>query len=510
MARKPVKKIQRRIYSGELGGALLFATLLLIVQKGLSGILRIQAAKRERTLFFSNGEILYARCPDGDDRLGFLLQRQGRLTDRQLLRAEKRMRLRRFFHLGTPRFGEILLSQGAIDEEELRQLLSYQVRERVLASFADTTGSFQFVEQDVDRTALDGGALELPTLDLIYQGIRAGVSAAVLKEFYFHVRDLRPQHVARKWDKTPLFLPTQDAFLMSRLEFSPSVEEVVKSSPLGEEPTLRGLFAMFCFDLLQLPGDLKPRLLKFEELEDSVGILDSQEPATGRLVALRPTLESLPLSCEPFSFAANTFRLLWTQVRALNRADGMKVFLVTSSCSQEGKTFVAANLAMAAAENPDFRVLLVDGDLRRPNIHRLFRLPLSPGLADRLTDPNRGKGNLPKISRFGSLHILTAGALVSNPPEIIGSESMRELVQWCRDHYDIVIFDTPPFLPVVDAKIMAELIDGVLVVVREGVSRRDHVKETLGIFDQEQLAGIIYNDSSAMQRQYGDNHYYVR
>lgn len=174
--------------------------------------------------------------------------------------------------------------------------------------------------------------------------------------------------------------------------------------------------------------------------------------------AARPLLVNREVSAA-FGEAFRTFR---TNVRLSLVPHGMRSVVVTSACAGDGKTLVASNLAVALALG-EHRVLLIDADLRRPTLHTAFDIRNGPGLTDFLT----GEGvtpNLIRRTRVPRLHILTAGTLPPNPSELLDSQRFRKFLGQLGKHYDWVILDSPPVMPVTDAMVLAEVATGVIFV----------------------------------------------
>jgi capsular exopolysaccharide synthesis family protein len=210
----------------------------------------------------------------------------------------------------------------------------------------------------------------------------------------------------------------------------------------------------------------------------------------------------------PRSPVAEAYRSLRTNFQFIRKGKKAKVFLITSSTLQEGKTYNVVNLSLSLAQTGE-RVLLVDADLRRPIIHRIFGVEKRPGLAEYilgdydggfwggaeslppagdLLDPDSGMGTWKKVVNditsvmlgefeidellrtpgADNLHIITAGAAPVNPGEIFRSSRFKEFLGQVRDAYDIVIIDTPPVLPVADAYEVAPQVDGVVLVYEAG------------------------------------------
>jgi len=170
-----------------------------------------------------------------------------------------------------------------------------------------------------------------------------------------------------------------------------------------------------------------------------------------------------------------SFRVLRTNLQFVDVDSASKVYVVSSSLPEEGKTTTAANLAITLAQT-GARVVLVETDLRRPKLADYLRLESAVGLTTVLI----GRIDLADaVQHYGDdgLHVLTSGANPPNPAELLQSRGMGDVVARLRQHYEIVLLDAPPLLPVTDAALIASQADGVLVVVRHGSTSRDQLSE---------------------------------
>jgi capsular exopolysaccharide synthesis family protein len=196
------------------------------------------------------------------------------------------------------------------------------------------------------------------------------------------------------------------------------------------------------------------------------------------------------------SIGGEAYRILRTNLLFSSDTQGLRTLVVTSALPQEGKTVIAANLAISFARE-GIRVLLIDADLRRPAMHRLFGVARSPGLAQALANSATVESSIRATSVSG-LSILACGSLPTNPTELIRGTRMRELLETIGASYDLVIIDTPPVLPVADAAIIAAVSDGVLMVVRAGKTSRTLTQEACARLAAvgANLVGTVLNDPS--------------
>lgn len=218
-----------------------------------------------------------------------------------------------------------------------------------------------------------------------------------------------------------------------------------------------------------------------------------------KLASKRPEAVSLVSLLDSSSTIAEQYRTIRTNIQFASSSDNpIKTLVVTSSGPSEGKSTTSANLAIVFA-NAGKRVLLVDGDMRKPTVWRTFRMNNEKGYSTLLTTRDDVKTAIQKTS-IGGFDILTSGPKPPNPSELLGSTRNDEIVKQLKDMYDIVIFDMPPVVTVTDAQIMASKVDGTILVVRDGVSEKEALfkaKDLLQIA-HARILGVIYNgvDSS--------------
>lgn len=175
--------------------------------------------------------------------------------------------------------------------------------------------------------------------------------------------------------------------------------------------------------------------------------------------------------------SAEQYRRLGATLHGLQDERGLKTLMVSSTVPREGKTLTVANLALTLSEAYDFRVLVIDADLRRPSIHEVFGVPNAPGLADVMRD---GTGNVPLIEVAPKLAVLTAGRVSSATPMAeLAHERLPALIKKVSPQFDWILLDTPPTGVFPDARLVAKVADAILFVIGAGLAPYDLVQRAI-------------------------------
>ncbi len=194
---------------------------------------------------------------------------------------------------------------------------------------------------------------------------------------------------------------------------------------------------------------------------------------------LHPSIVTL---LKPHSLEAEQFRLLKNKILFPESGDPPRSIMITSPSPCEGKSFVAANLAVTVARSIDEYVLLMDCDLRSPSLHTLFSFPDLPGLSDHLSH-SRPLPELLRKTFVNKLTLLPAGTVPPNPSELLSSEQMRMLLHEVKSRYTdrYVIIDTPPPTLTSETNAIARVVDGIVIVIRYGKTTRKQVENLIDI-----------------------------
>lgn len=194
---------------------------------------------------------------------------------------------------------------------------------------------------------------------------------------------------------------------------------------------------------------------------------------------------------------------------------GCKTIVISSSAPNEGKTTTTINIAIALSQ-ADQKVLLIDGDLRKPKIHHYFSVPNSPGLTNYLgskvgsgTDKKTDLFSVIHATEFENLSVLCSGSIPPNPAEILGSEPMAEFLEEIGEDFDYIIIDTPPINVVSDALPVIRESDGVVLVVRSNQSTHPEIQRAISAleFIDAKILGFVVNFADTSRTKYGYGKY---
>jgi capsular exopolysaccharide synthesis family protein len=248
------------------------------------------------------------------------------------------------------------------------------------------------------------------------------------------------------------------------------------------------------------------------EVTESRGTIDTKnalEIEKARSVMVQPPVTSrLVAWTTPNSLGAEKFRALAVRLDDMRRHHQINSLQVTSSVINEGKSFVAANLAITLAKYSGSKTLLIEGDLHRPTLASLLGLKDLQGLSEWWS------GQSQDISRFlvrltgTALWFLPAGKACDRPSEILRSARLAEAFAQFAGRFDWIVVDSTPMLPVIDANLWSRLVDGTLLVVREGVAPLKALKNGLQSLDNPKLIGVVINEASEFDQVDYDGQYY--
>ncbi len=283
--------------------------------------------------------------------------------------------------------------------------------------------------------------------------------------------------------------------------------------PYRPKPFLNILTALF----LGVVGGVSLAFF-LEYLDSSIKIPEDIEVGLGlELLGIIPSASGgkkgqgrIFISKSQHSPAAESIRALRTALLFRLRAvEGARTILITSPNPEEGKSTIAVNLAAAFHQN-HLKVLIIDADLRKPRLHKIFETPAQPGLTDILEGQISFKETVVSNPLDMGMDFLPAGTPSHHPTEILGTRAMREMLKKLRQEYDIILMDSPPYLAVADVNVISEYASAMVVVARYQSTDKRHLHDLKRRFRDyaSQVMGVVINQVSVKQKDYYYQQYY--
>ncbi len=280
---------------------------------------------------------------------------------------------------------------------------------------------------------------------------------------------------------------------------------IIDTARLPEKPSKPNRKLIIIIGLLLGAGLAVGYVFIKNYFDDTVKTPDDIENRNINVLAWIPHFDSISGGQEvqfvveqlPDSIPSEGFRALRTRVQFSRvNTESLKTLLITSSAPQEGKTTIAVNLAGSFAQSKK-KVLLIDCDLRKPSVHKLFKKDRVPGLIDFLV----GSAKLDEVvnkSSLSNLSYITAGTIPPNPAEMLDSQEMRTFLKQMRESYDLIILDSPPVIAVTDSEILTSMVDGTLLVVSAENTEVEMMERSVELIRREntQFLGTVLNNFS--------------
>jgi len=255
-----------------------------------------------------------------------------------------------------------------------------------------------------------------------------------------------------------------------------------------------GIVAAFLMESLDTGLRSIAEIESITELPSLAIIPRARRSSADQAGTLTTAQRNIGILTQPKSQFAEAFRSLRTSLLLSTAGHPPKVIVLTSATPSEGKTTAAGNLAAILAQR-DTRVLLIDGDLRRPNIHHRFGLNGKIGLTTVLTGATKLEETVQSVPEIPNLYILPSGPVPPFPTEMLSSGAMEAILKRCEEIYDYIVIDSPPILSVTDGVILARQADAVVLVVRHGKSSKHVVRRARDILLRAGagITGIVLN-----------------
>lgn len=220
---------------------------------------------------------------------------------------------------------------------------------------------------------------------------------------------------------------------------------------------------------------------------------------------------------DPKSPVSEVFRTLRTNLQYMKKNDDdCQTFIITSTVQGEGKSFVAANLAVTFAQ-ADKKTLIVDADMRRPRQHNIFGIDMYPGLSNYLSGVSNTRSRHETAleeciykTKIENLYFMPAGNIPPNPSELLQSHKLNSMVKELEPNFDVIIFDGAPCLLVTDSTIIARNVDAAILVASQGKTKIDDLKEARHRIHHVggHIAGVVLNRVKVSKAKYGERYYY--
>lgn len=210
----------------------------------------------------------------------------------------------------------------------------------------------------------------------------------------------------------------------------------------------------------------------------------------------------------PKSHIAESYRTLRTNIQFSSIDQSIQCILITSAQPEDGKSTTAANLAIAYAQE-NKNVLLIDADLRKPTLHKIFGVSNMEGLTHLLINNLKGNSEGLTQTSIPNLTLLPSGPVPPNPAELLSSNKMSTLINEMRQNFDIIIVDSPPILAVTDSQVLASKVDGVVLVLNHGKVKKDRAQKAISQLEyvKAKILGVVLNNK-AQSKQETSYYYY--
>jgi non-specific protein-tyrosine kinase len=294
----------------------------------------------------------------------------------------------------------------------------------------------------------------------------------------------------------------------SLIQKDPAIPNYV---PVQPQPLKSGLLAavvgfMLAAGVIFLIAFLQDEIRDPEEITRKWGV-----PILGLITSYKPNGNPIITVAQPRAPVSEAYRSVRTNLQFSGVDKPLRTILITSASPSDGKTSVVGNLSTVMAHN-NKEVVVIDCDLRRPTIHKVFGLTNRLGLSDYFIRTTNQLAGVVKKSRTKGLSVITSGSLPPNPSELLNSSKMMEIINFLGTHFDTIILDTPPLLAVTDALVLAPRVDGVILVMDPTKTKRGALRHAIEQLSRvnANLLGVVLNNIKVKRSQYyyNRNYYY--
>jgi len=418
--------------------------------------------------------------------------------------------------LASNRLGQYFLREGYLEAGELEPLVAKSNRQKIVLGEAALRDEVVDAVQLSDILRLQAFELLKYAIenDFTQSGFRPGLrSFQVPAQIHFpHVLLELSRTRAESFEIGPRLLIAlregkdlseltwypEELFVLNNLRYPTTFPELLASTSLPEINLRRILGVLDDLGFIQLLENVSETHNTGKDAETSAIIKRARIPLEQLIpVTTSATVnERLEVLNNGTSFVSEQFRNLKVRLSEVESATPIKVLTVSSPNMQDGKSLVSANLALSFSMEPDRRVIIVDCDLRNPTLDNHLAVNIQPGLLQYLD--NSHLGPYCYVRRLKNLYFMTAGGATPNPVELLSMNKMKDLIEYLRTDFDTIILDVPPLTPIPDARIVAALSDGLIVVVRMGKTPYRCIENAFKLVDRNKLLGVVLNDVQAM------------
>jgi capsular exopolysaccharide synthesis family protein len=382
---------------------------------------------------------------------------------------------------------EATIEVGDADPEALPEYAQILAAQRLADSYERIATTRPVLERVVERLQLDTDVDDLSD--------RVSADAPTESTFItISVESEDPEDAARVANAVSEEVVTHAPALLRIVE-----PAVASGAPVSPRPLQNAAIAAFVGLLVAgtiafAAEYLNDRFQNADTVREVLGLPTLGEVVRMRWDRRRSESYGLATLVFPRSPAAEAYRTLRTNIEFASVDAPLRSLLVTSAVPGEGKSLTAANLAIAFAQTGK-RVLLVDGDLRRPSVAPLLRAENAVGLTTLFRPDPLSLSQVLQDTDQTNLTVLTTGPTPPNPSELLGSERMRLIVRQLETSFDLVVFDSPPLRAVTDASILSTLVDGTVIVVDAVLSRQHTVRHSVEALRKAngKLLGVVLN-----------------
>lgn len=360
----------------------------------------------------------------------------------------------------------------------------------------------QFVRQRLESLQAKIEAAQ-ERLEVLNASMTGSLPAEQVKEIQAEINDL--EKLTADWENNYTQL-----LIFVETEKSPNYLAVIEPAqadpkPVRPRPRLYTLLAGMVGFLLALG-----LIFMLDYLDDTLKSVDdlSQDLGLASLGAIgmikgKQYQDKLLADHDPFSPITEGYRMIRSNIQFMSVDRPIKSVVVTSASPGEGKSITVANLGLMMAQ-AGLKTIIVDADLRRPVQHEIFEVPNLIGVIDWLCSPKMEIKNHLRKTRVENLQLLPSGLLPPHSTEILSSQRMEQLLASLNELADVVIYDSPPVLAVADAAVLANRVDGVVMVIRAKKTRRDAVRQAMATLERAgaSLLGGVLNQASKKSASY--------